>query len=498
MNTAAKHTLGVAFAFFLFLGFNAINEHTRIFPDYQTQVTPADNRPVATLRDFNDAIVDIAEATNPSVVTITTEQTRQVRVIDPFSFFRNPYNQRGNEPQTREQIRKGLGSGVIVSNDGYIITNNHVIDGADEGGITVEFINGEQMEAELIGADPSTDLAVIKVEAKNLPSISIGNSDDLKVGSFVLAIGSPLSENLNHTVSFGIVSAKNRNISLIEGGAGYEEFIQTDAAINPGNSGGALVNLDGELVGINSAIASRSGGNDGIGFSIPSNLAKRIMEDLLDDGIVSRGFLGINYGGDVDQVMAEAMGLDNVRGFIIGEVTEKGPSDKAGLKEQDIIVELNGKPVGDWALFRSKIAGFRPGETIELGIVRDGKERAITVKLGTRPGEEELAETPSAESEDMDEMLGFEVTTLNDSYRQQLQIEDKVEGALIREITQSSAAYKRGLREGDVILSVNNNDVASSGDFYSEMDRVVESGKTSVFMKINRSGSEQFFSFRLQ
>lgn len=203
----------------------------------------------------------------------------------------------------------------------------------------------------------------MKINGKNLPAIELGNSDNAKVGSFVLAIGSPLSNDLAHTVSFGIVSARGRSLNNL---TLFGDYIQTDAAINPGNSGGALIDLNGELVGINSAIASRSGGNDGIGFAIPINLAKRIMDDLIDDGEVSRGYLGMNFGGEVDQTMALAMGLDNARGIIVGEVVEDGPSDKAGLRESDIIISLNNEPVRDWDAFRTKICIYKPGDNVNL------------------------------------------------------------------------------------------------------------------------------------
>ena len=301
MNTTVKNVFGVAAAVLLLLGMNAWtgNNSNISLPNYPTEneVTSAENRSVSSLLDLNNAIVDIAEKTNPAVVMITTEKVQEQRIMrNPFSqFFGNPYGQQ--DPETREFTQRGLGSGVIVSEDGYILTNNHVIENVDE--IKVQLFDGDEVVAKVIGTDPATDVAVIKIDEKDLPAVKIGNSESLKVGAFVLAIGSPLSQNLAHTVSFGIVSAKSRSIGLINSGAGYEDFIQTDAAINPGNSGGALIDMNGELVGINSAIASRSGGNDGIGFAIPINLAKRIMDDLIDDGEVSRGYLGLYFGGEL-------------------------------------------------------------------------------------------------------------------------------------------------------------------------------------------------------
>lgn len=446
MNTAVKNTFGVAATIIVLLGLNAFTGNNRAtLPDYDTEVTKSEDRTVATLMDLNEAIVDIAEKTNPVVVTITTEKTQQVRTMDPFSmFFRNPNSQDG---ETREYVRRGLGSGVIVSDEGYVLTNNHVIADTDE--IKVRLFNGDEVAAELIGADPATDIAVLKIEVDNLPVVTLGNSDNAKVGSFVLAIGSPLSEDLAHTVSFGIVSARGRSLNNL---TVYGDYIQTDAAINPGNSGGALIDMNGELVGINSAIASRSGGNDGIGFAIPVNLAKRIMDDLIDDGAVSRGFLGIGFAGEVDKTMAEAFGLTRDRGIIIGEVVEDGPADEAGLEAEDVIVEVDGEEVGSWDSFRTLIASFKPGKKVDLTVIRDGSEEKITVTLGTRPGEEITSNTSG--SEDIDEKLGFKVSGISPEVRRQLDLANDTEGVVVSEIKESSNAFERGLERGDVISAV--------------------------------------------
>ncbi len=237
MSTTMKNAFGIAAAILLLLGVNATTDFSKgDLPFYDTEVVAADEKPVATLKDFNDAIVDIAEKTNPAVVTVNTEKTQEVRMVNPFSFFGNPWGQPDSE--TQERVQRGLGSGVIVSDDGYILTNNHVIDDTDE--IKITLFNGDEVTAELIGADPQTDIAVLKINGKNLPAIELGNSEDAKVGSFVLAIGSPLSNDLAHTVSFGIVSARGRSLNNL---TVFGDYIQTDAAINPGNSGGALIDL---------------------------------------------------------------------------------------------------------------------------------------------------------------------------------------------------------------------------------------------------------------
>ncbi|MAB67558.1 MAG: hypothetical protein CL662_12035 [Bacteroidetes bacterium] len=498
MNTTVKNVFGVAAAVLLLLGMNAWtgNNSNISLPNYPTEneVTSAENRSVSSLLDLNNAIVDIAEKTNPAVVMITTEKVQEQRIMrNPFSqFFGNPYGQQ--DPETREFTQRGLGSGVIVSEDGYILTNNHVIENVDE--IKVQLFDGDEVVAKVIGTDPATDVAVIKIDEKDLPAVKIGNSESLKVGAFVLAIGSPLSQNLAHTVSFGIVSAKSRSIGLINSGAGYEDFIQTDAAINPGNSGGALIDMNGELVGINSAIASRSGGNDGIGFAIPINLAKRIMDDLIDDGEVSRGYLGLYFGGEVDRTMAKALGLDNARGIIVARVEEDGPSEKAGLKEQDVIVAIDGQQVVDWNMFRSRIASMKPNDVVKLDIIRDGKEKSITVTLGER-NDEAIASVVPEKAKSMEEKLGFTVAELDVDIRRQLNLDSSEEGVVVSRIKDSSNAYERGLRRGDVITTVKNKKVENVTEFYDELEKLEEKGDEVVLLKIIRNNGNQFIAFEL-
>ncbi|WP_421773971.1 Do family serine endopeptidase [Gracilimonas sp.] len=495
MSTTVKNIFGVAAAVVVLLGFNlAIDSTSVTLSDsaINDKAESSEEKPAASLKDFNDAIVDIAERTNPSVVTITTKRVEEVRVVNPFSqFFGNP---RG-DGETRERVQRGLGSGVIVSDEGYILTNNHVIEQADE--IQVRLFDGNQVDAELIGTDPQTDIAVLKIDVDNPPAVQMGNSDELKVGSFVLAIGSPLSENLAHTVSFGIVSAKGRNIGLIqnrqEQWVGYEDFIQTDAAINPGNSGGALIDINGELVGINSAIASRSGGNDGIGFTIPINLAKRIMNDLIDDGEVSRGYLGMYMSGEVDQTMARGLGLGDIRGIMVGRVEKDGPADKAGLQEKDIIVSLNGEKVKDWASFRTRIAAFKPGDEIALGIIRDEENMTLDVTLGIRPQEQTASVAPQ-NKEEMDERLGFTVRELTSEIRRQLNIENETEGVVVLEVREGSNAYERGLRSQDIITEVGRTSIDSASDFYEELE---ELESDVVLLTVKRNDLEQYIAFEI-
>ena len=496
MTQSVKQWAGIAVVALVLLGYQFANENGETRASFgpfnpnieeSVEVTPASKKNLFNLSDFNNAIADIAEKINPTVVTITTKQTVQTpRQLDLF--FGRP---RGGEGQTR----RGLGSGVIVSDDGLILTNNHVIEGADE--VNVRIFNGDEIEAEVVGADPLTDIAVLRIKEKNIPFVKLGNSDDVRVGEFVLAIGSPLDKGLANTVSFGIVSAKGRSINLIGQGVGFEDFIQTDAAINPGNSGGALIDLDGNLVGINSAIASRSGGNDGIGFTIPINIAKRIMEDLLDDGKVSRGFLGISLKAEVDRTLAEALDLGDVRGIIIGDVVEGSPAFRGGLETDDVITTLNGEKIRDWASFRTKISTYKPGDQVELGIVRDGDSMTLAVELGENTLTDEVTETPQNNDVEMEEKLGFNVSRLTDDIKNQLDLDDDAEGVVVSRISQSSEAYERGLRRGDVVTKVRNRSVDSPREFYREMERLVDDGRNVALITVERNGSSQLIAFDL-
>jgi serine protease Do len=486
MNTTVRNIFGVAAAVLVLLGFSwATDTHRISSPDYDTHVVQAEKRPVASLKDFNDAIVDIANSTNPAVVTITTKKTQKVRTINPFAqFFGNP-NPGGD---THEFVQRGLGSGVIVSKEGYILTNNHVITDTDE--IRVRLFNGNEVDAKLIGTDPQTDIAVLQIDVDNLPTVQLGDSDQLKVGSFVLAIGSPLSEDLAHTVSFGIVSARGRSLNNL---TAYGDYIQTDAAINPGNSGGALIDINGQLVGINSAIASRSGGNDGIGFAIPINLAKGVMNDLIEDGEVSRGYLGMYTAGEVDQTMARALGLDNVRGVIVGKVEEDSPADKAGLKEQDVIINLNGKEIRSWNSFRTSIASMKPGDKVTLGILRNQKDMDIDVTLGKRDSDE-IAGVAPKNKEDLDERLGFSVRDLNSDIRRQLNLENDTDGVVVVNLRKGSNASERGLQSNDIIVQVQRKKVKTAEDFYDELK---DFDGEVVLLTVLRNGLKQYVAFEL-
>ncbi len=483
---------------FLFLGMHYAtdngSDHASVFsmPEFNTaEVTKAEDAPISSLKDFNDAIVNIVDQTNKTVVTITTTQTVTRRQQSPFSFFFD--DPRFNQEQ--EFSRQGLGSGVIVSEDGYILTNNHVIENADE--ITVRLFDDEELDAEIVGTDPASDIAVLKVDTGNeLPAISLGDSENIRVGEMVLAIGSPLGQQFAHSVSMGIVSASGRS-SL--GLNSYENYIQTDAAINPGNSGGALINLDGELIGINTAIASRTGGYQGLGFAIPVNMARNVMEALITEGRVARGYLGITFGGEVDRTMARALGLENARGIVVGDVMSDGPAGEAGLKEGDVILELNGQRVQSWMDFRVKIGNRKPGDEITLGVFRDGERMDFDIELGELETEEMASN--NIQNEDMDnlrETLGFSVEDLSDNIRRQLDLGEGVNGVIVSNISQASQAYRQGLQRGDVITRVGDEEVSTPNEFYSAIQSYINDETEAVLLRVNRQGRNVFIAIELQ
>ena len=443
----------------------------------------AKDRPIMTLRDLNNAFIDIASSVTPSVVMITTAQTMKVRAGSPFGgdpfaeLFGLP-----QQPRQREFKRQGLGSGVVISADGYILTNNHVI--ADADSIIVRFSDGKTKPAKVVGADPNTDVAVIRVDASDLLPIRIGDSDNLQVGEMVMAVGSPLNPNLAHTVTQGIVSAKGRsNVGL----ADYEDFIQTDAAINPGNSGGALVNLDGELVGINAAIASQSGGFQGIGFAVPINMAIRVKDQLITGGKVTRGYLGVNIQ-DVNDQLAQAMKLQGNQGALVGNVADNSPASRAGLQSGDVIVAFNGQPIENSAQLRSQIASTAPGTTVTLTVQRDNSEQDYKVALA------ELESKASAVGGDLQKLLGFTVEPIDRSLVDKYDLTSR-QGVVVTQVDEESNAAQAGIREGDVIRAVNRNRIATVKDF----DQAVQGAKEGdrLLLSIERQEGGFFLAFEL-
>ena len=449
-------------------------------------------KPLTTLQDFNNAFIEIAKTANPSVVTVFCEKIvkspnglREFPFLNPFEeFFKGPRNFE-QQPKEKEFHQRAFGSGVILSEDGYIITNNHVIKEADT--IVVGGINDGIIPAKLIGTDPKSDIAVIKVEKNTLPVLALGDSDKLKVGEWVLAIGSPMGSNLAHTVTSGIVSAKGRsNVGLAE----YEDFIQTDAAINPGNSGGALINLNGELIGINTAIATQTGGFQGIGFAIPINMVKQISGMLIEHGTVTRGWLGI-YAQDINEDIAKALGLSITHGALINQITKAGPAEKAGLKEGDLIIAVNNKDVKNMSQLRNNIASILPGDKITIKFLRDNKETNVIVEIGKLESVSAI-EAPSANFEDI---LGIHVVQFSNELARKYKQNKMFNGVIIIDMKAGSPAYNAGIREGDLIESINRQSIRTVEEF-KQITGTLRKGDIVLFNVI-RGDQHSFVAFKL-
>lgn len=420
-----------------------------------------------TLGDFRFAIAEMAEKVLPAVVSIRTETVMKgADMQDPFEFFfgpgMNPWGGAQPNQQRPQPKQEGLGSGVIVSKQGYILTNNHVVDNADN--ITVTFSDKREFKAKVIGTDPQSDIAVIQLEKapNDLPVAYLGKSESLRVGEWVVAIGNPFG--LSSTVTSGIVSAKgvhNRGIT------GYENFIQTDAAINPGNSGGGLFNLSGELVGINTAILSRTGGFQGIGFAIPIDLARGILQDLVQFGKVTRGYLGVSIQ-DVDPKIAKAMKLDRVQGALIAEVVSGSPAEKSGIMAGDLVTSINGVAVKDANALRNAVAMVKPGESTELGILRNGKELKVKAQVGSKEATGEVASTKGGGGKSAE--LGLEVGPNQGD-----------PGVVVLSVSQGGLAAEAGLQANDVILQVNQKPVKTVAGFQDVMRNEAKS-KTLLFL----------------
>lgn len=419
------------------------------------EVRPLDPTLIQQADTLSLAFEQAADHIGPSVVSITSEKRFSVAgrqsvpqqipeefrrfFGDDFSPFLQPRSR-----QPRNSIQRGFGSGVIVSSDGYILTNNHVVDGADE--VTVKTVDEETYKAEVVGRDPKSDVALLKVEASGLPAAQLANSDAVKVGQWVLAVGGPFG--LEKTVTAGIVSATGRNTVGI---ADYENFIQTDAAINPGNSGGPLVNLHGEVVGINTAIASRSGSNAGIGFSIPINMARNIMDSLKETGRVDRGYLGAMIQ-NLTRDLAASFQFDGDNGVLIGDVAPNGPAEKAGLQSGDIVVSLNDKAMLNASQLRNTVAAMRPGKTATLEVFRDGKVMTVDVEIGLL--DEEAIVAASSDEASSDD-LGMTVKTLTPEIAEQLELDGDEQGVVVTEVEAGGFAARAGLQPGTIIVSVN-------------------------------------------
>ncbi len=406
------------------------------------------------------------KAVAPSVVTVYSSKNAKAPELpegmDPDEFFRFFGGAPGGAPdgqRARGRKQQGLGSGVIVSAEGYILTNNHVVDGADEIKVRISEHSAE-LTAKVVGTDPKTDLAVVKIDAKGLtlPVATFADSAKAQVGDLVFAIGNPFG--VGQTVTMGIISATGRGgVGIVD----YEDFLQTDASINPGNSGGALVDSTGHVLGINTAILSPSGGNLGIGFAVPANLARSIMESIISGGKVVRGYLGVMIQ-PVTSELAKSLKLPSEDGALIGDVNDGGPAAKAGLKAGDVIVQVDGQAISDPRQLRLLIASHKPGATVKLTVLRDGAEKKFDAILKDLPTEDEVAKGDSSDAAASGKNVGVRLEELDGQSRRRFQIPAKIEGALIVEVKPDSRAARAGLRPGDVITEIDKQDVAAADE----------------------------------
>ena len=437
----------------------------------------------SVVQQFSDAFADVAETAKPAVVTIITDKIMKVPNNDLYFFF-NPYMDPNSD---KEYKTNALGSGVIVdARKGYILTNNHVVEDMDN--IKVKLFDKREYKAKIMGTDPKSDLAILKIEADNLRELQLGNSDKLRVGEWVMAVGSPFSENLSHTVTTGIVSAMGR--SNIIRGQSYEDFIQTDAAINPGNSGGALLNMKGELIGINTAIATGGyeKGNRGVGFAIPSNMSKRIMSDLIDKGYVTRSWLGV-YIQPLDADAAKALEMESRDGALITQVVNDSPAAVAGIEEGDVIVKFDNKKISDPSNLRNIVSLMPPGSKSDIVIFRNGNKKILKVTLQElKDGKQVAVKTSSNTS-----VLGLELKEINSALIQKYNLKEDDGKIIVVAVEPGSEAADKGLVEGDVIKRVGTQQVRSLKEFKKKEKASRARGSLLLLVKKN-DGSSLFIT----
>jgi len=445
----------------------------------------------------SNGFADVAKVVTPAVVNITTVISEKLsdrrnvpdelreRMEEFFGGRENPFDPRRGPHRPSEppgHRAGGQGSGVIVSTDGHILTNNHVIDGAHE--VTVTLPDKREFKGKIIGADPKTDLAVLKIDGQNLPTVAWGDASTLQVGEYVLAVGNPFG--LNSTVTLGIVSALGRGRMGI---TQYEDFIQTDAAINPGNSGGALVNTRGELVGINTAIFSQTGGYQGVGFAVPTSMGKPIYESLIKTGKVVRGYLGVGIQ-DLSQDLAKSFNVKQAKGALVSDVKENSPADQAGLKQGDVIISYQSSSVEDAVALQRLVTRSAVGSKVPVMIVRDGREKSLTVIIGEQPDPVKIAAVESSGTEYS--FAGLAVQDLDRDMPKELGFTGKVQGVVVISIEPGSGVEEVGLMAGDVIQEINRQSVRSVKDFV-KVTSAVKKGE-HVLILINRRGSSLFLT----
>ena len=449
-------------------------------------------------RGAPESFADLVEDVGSSVVNITTTTKVAAPVVprgvvpegspfeELFRDFQNP-----NSPRQRPRNANALGSGFVISSDGYIVTNHHVINGADQ--ITIEFNDGSFREAVIIGSDENIDIALLKVDAETmLEFVEFGDSDISRVGDWVMAMGNPLGQGFS--VSVGIISARNRELS-----GNYDDYIQTDAAINRGNSGGPLFNMDGEVVGVNTAILSPNGGSIGIGFSMASNVVEPVVKQLKEFGEVRRGWLGVSIG-DLNQDMADALGMNEPSGSIILEVYE-GPSKDAGLLASDVIVMFDNKEVGDSGELVRIVGDTTVGRTVDVIVLRQGERIKVSVKLGQRPTNKELnaqVAPPEPAKPNEDAIEGAGLSELTDSLREEYGIDPAISGVIIMSVDETSSAYENGLRKGDVITDVAQKPIGSVEEVKELVSSAKSEGRQSVLLLVRREGQPRFIVLKFK
>jgi Do/DeqQ family serine protease len=501
LSRRATRTIGAAIAGLLLLTGAAWH----VSADGQSAAAHATIATVATpiqhaIAGGRDSYADVVKVVAPAVVTIRVQGKAKVSPTqfqgdedmlrrffgDRFGEQFGSPSERGGRPQ-RSPKQRGLGSGVIVSADGYILTNNHVVDGADQ--ITIETTDDHTYAAKVIGTDKATDLALLKVNASDLHPLALGNSDAVNVGDVVLAVGNPLG--VGQTVTMGIISAKGRSTAVGDGS--YEDFLQTDAPINHGNSGGALVNVRGELVGINSQILSNSDGNIGIGFAIPANMAHHVMDQLRSSGKVTRSQLGVTVQ-QVTEDMAQSLGLKHAGGAIVSSVTAGSAAERAGIKQGDVIQSFNGQPVNNFNSLRNRVADTAPGSNATVTVTRDGAEKTLTVKLDEASPAKGAREDRGTSGEDDKAALGVSVAPLTPELANKLGLKNaNAKGVVIQDVNPDGRAADAGLQPGDVIEQVNRQPVESVDALRAA---VKKAGDKPVLLLINRQGNEIFATVR--
>ena len=442
------------------------------------QIISAQN---SVVRQFSKAFADVAEKAKPAVVTIITDKTVSLSQYEDFGFF---FYQPG-QPRQREFKTNAIGSGVIIdSKEGYILTNNHVVEEMD--GIKVKLIDKREYEATIIGTDPKTDLAVLKIDADDLVDITLANSDEARVGEWVMAVGSPFSENLSHTVTTGIISALGR--SNIMNSQSYEDFIQTDAAINPGNSGGALLSMDGKLLGINTAIAT--GGyekaNRGVGFAIPSNMVKRIMSDLIDKGFVTRAWLGV-FIQELDSETAKGLNIKTRNGALITDVVDGGPAEEGGIQEGDVIVAFNDEMISNPSNLKNVVSLTPPNSKNRVKVIRNGSRKTVEVVLAELP--DEIQNFPSKRNRVRSNEFGLQLKEVSDKLQEKYNIKES-DVLVVTKVDENGEAFSKGIREGDIIKRVGTEQVKTVKQFKRLIDKSRDKGSLLLLVKKPNGGSK--------